>query len=220
MAGGLIGEAALGAVFGEAFSQLFETVKDVVNKARMFESILADLQSTLASLVPLVEEIRRLNREVGHPEQEIKSLIEQMKKGKKLVLKCSKISWWNYCMKSQYATKLCELDKDIGRFFQIDLQAWNARNVLETLAGVNAIRKNMNLAVKNGGVSCSVPPPPDFIVGLDVHMKKLKMQLLKEEVSVLVLTAPGGCGKTTLVKMLCQDEEIKGSSSQIHFFFV
>jgi guanylate kinase len=37
------------------------------------------------------------------------------------------------------------------------------------------------------------------------------MQLLKEEVSVLVLTAPGGCGKTTLVKMLGQDEEIKGS---------
>jgi guanylate kinase len=31
-----------------------------------------------------------------------------------------------------------------------------------------------------------------------------------EKVSVLVLTTPGGCGKTTLVKMLCQDKDIKG----------
>jgi hypothetical protein len=132
-------DAVLETVLGEAFSQLFETVKDVVNKARMFESILTHLRSTLTSLVPLVEEIRRLNIEVGHPEEEINILIEQMKKGTKLVSKCSKISWWNYCMKSQYAGKLCELDEDIGRFFQVDLQAWNARNVLETLVEVKAI---------------------------------------------------------------------------------
>ena len=42
-------------------------------------------------------------------------------------------------------------------------------------------------------------------------MKKLKTLLLKEEVQLLLLTAPGGCGKTTLVKMLCQDKEIKGT---------
>ncbi|KAG7993771.1 hypothetical protein I3843_01G022300 [Carya illinoinensis] len=34
---------------------------------------------------------------------------------------------------------------------------------------------------------------------------------------MLVLTAPGGCGKTTLVKMLCQDEDIKG---KYEIFFV
>ncbi|XP_059458896.1 probable disease resistance protein At5g66900 [Corylus avellana] len=212
-------DAVLGAVLGEAFSQLFETVKDVINKARMFESILTQLQSTLASLVPLVEEIRRLNREVGHPEEEIKSLIKHMKKGTKLVSKCSKISWWNYCMKSQYAGKLSELDEDIGRFFQVDLQAWNARNVLETLARVNAIGENMNLFARNGGMSCAVPGPPEFIVGLDVHMKQLKMLLLNEEVSVLVLTAPAGCGKTTMVKMLCQDMDIKGKFKENIFFF-
>ncbi|KAD4338044.1 hypothetical protein FH972_027308 [Carpinus fangiana] len=147
-------DAVLGAVLGEAFSQLFETVKDVVNKARMFEPILTRLQSTLASLVPLVEQIGRLNIEVGHPEEEINSLIEQMKKGTKLVSKCSKISWWNYCMKSQYAGKLCELDEDIGRFFQVDLQAWNARNVLETLVEVKAIIEDD--AAEGGGVGACI----------------------------------------------------------------
>ena len=43
-------------------------------------------------------------------------------------------------------------------------------------------------------------------------MKELKTLLLKEEVTLLVLTAPEGCGKTTLVQMLCQDEIIKGTS--------
>ncbi|KAE7999554.1 hypothetical protein FH972_003970 [Carpinus fangiana] len=202
-------DAAVGAVLGEAFSQLFAKVEDGVNKTRMFESILKRLRSRLGPLVPLVEQIRRLNREVGHPEEEIKSLIEQMKKGTKLVSKCSKIGWWNYCKKFKYASKLCELEEEIVRFFQFDLQASSVRNGLETLARVNTIGENMNLVVRNGGVSCAVPRPPEFVVGLDVHVKQLKMLLLKEEVSLLVLTAPGGCGKTTLVKMLCKDKEIK-----------
>jgi hypothetical protein len=208
-------DAAVGALLGEAFSQLFAKVEDGVNKTRGFESILKRLRSRLGTLVPLVEQIRRLNREVGHPEEEIKSLIEQMKKGTKLVSKCSKIRWWNYCNKFKYASKLCELEEEIVRFFQFDLQASSHRNGLETLARVNTIGENMNLVVRNVGASCAVPRPPEFVVGLDVHVKQLKMLLLKEEVSLLVLTAPGGCGKTTLVKMLCKDKEIKGSSSVI-----
>ncbi|KAG6729371.1 hypothetical protein I3842_01G025200 [Carya illinoinensis] len=53
--------------------------------------------------------------------------------------------------------------------------------------------------------------------GIEVLRGELKMELLKEEVLMLVLTAPGGCGKTTLVKMLCQDEDIKG---KYEIFFV
>ncbi|XP_030935969.1 probable disease resistance protein At5g66900 [Quercus lobata] len=37
----------------------------------------------------------------------------------------------------------------------------------------------------------------------------LKMQLLNEKRQQILLTAPGGCGKTTLVKMLGHDQEIK-----------
>ena len=52
-------------------------------------------------------------------------------------------------------------------------------------------------------------------------MKKLKTLLLEEEVQLLLLTAPGGCGKTTLVKMLCQDKEIKGTPiSLTHSIFL
>ena len=60
-------------------------------------------------------------------------------------------------------------------------------------------------------VFCAVRRPPDFTVGFDKPMMELKTLLLKEEVHQLLLTAPAGCGKTTLVQMLCQDKQIKGT---------
>ena len=59
-------------------------------------------------------------------------------------------------------------------------------------------------------VSCEVPRPPDFTVGMDVPLKVLKTQLLNKKKQQLLLTAPAGCGKTTLVTMLGHDKEIKG----------
>ncbi|KAG2724543.1 hypothetical protein I3760_01G022800 [Carya illinoinensis] len=220
-----IGEAALGAVFGEAFKLLLGTVEDVTNKARQFEPTLKRLQSTLLSMRPMVEDIVQLNRDPEYLKEETKKFIDQMKKGEKLVSKCLKIPRWKYCMKPDYAGKLLELDKEIRRFFQFDLHVLyartlseNARTLSETSARVNDIHNHMNLFVKNSSLKCEAPLPPDFIVGLDVSLKELKMQLMKKEESVLVLTAAGGCGKTTLVNMLCQDEEVKGTYKDNIFF--
>ncbi|KAL2333611.1 hypothetical protein Fmac_014824 [Flemingia macrophylla] len=54
-----------------------------------------------------------------------------------------------------------------------------------------------------------VPEKPEFSVGLDVPLSKLKMELLKEGVSIIVLTGLGGSGKTTLATKLCWDEHVK-----------
>jgi uridine kinase len=59
------------------------------------------------------------------------------------------------------------------------------------------------------------PEPPQITVGLDKPTKDLKNELFKDGMSTVVLTAPGGCGKTTLAKKLCHDEAIKGSISSI-----
>ncbi|KAG6729346.1 hypothetical protein I3842_01G023800 [Carya illinoinensis] len=185
MALAFVGSAAL----GEAFAVLNRMVKDVITKTIAFKSILQQLKSTLDVLDPLVKDIQQSNRELGRSEKETHDLIQQMNKGVKL---------------------LCSLDEALGRFFQIHIPAWGLRNGIEVLRGVNDLCAQMNSAGINGVLPCAVPKPPDFTVGLDVSLKELKMELLKEEVLMLVLTAPGGCGKTTLVKMLCQDEDIKG----------
>lgn len=79
--------------------------------------------------------------------------------------------------------------------------------ILEEFKSIREEKKSP--IIKIHGLSCSVLGPRDFTVGLDEPLNVLKMQLLKEKQQQLVLTAPGGCGKTTLVKMLCQDEQIK-----------
>jgi len=58
----------------------------------------------------------------------------------------------------------------------------------------------------------AVPAAPDFMVGSEVvaSLSLLKEQLLQEGASVIVVTAPGGCGKTTLLKKLCHEAAIKG----------
>ena len=216
--------AALGAALGEGFADFRVVVKYVVDRARMFKPILKHLESTLDRLAPTVIEIGRLSEQLTLPEVETKSLIEHMKKGEKLVRKCSKIPWWNYLFKVYYSPKLKELEDEIIRFCQVDLQVHNTRNGLRTLETVISISKRIGsfrVVETPTGSSHGVAGPRDLIVGLDMPIKELKTLLLKKEVQLLLLTAPGGCGKTTMVKMLCQDEEIKGTSiSFLYFSFV
>nr|POF24632.1 putative disease resistance protein [Quercus suber] len=206
--------AALGVAFGGGFADFRVVVKNVVDRARMFKPILKRLESTLDRLAPTVIEIGRLSEQLTLPEVETKSLIEHMKKGENLVRKCSKIPWWNYLFKVYYSPKLKELEDEIVRFCQVDLQVHNTRNGLRTLETVISISKRMGpfrVVETPTGSSHGVAGRQDLKVGLDMPIKELKTLLLKKEVQLLLLTAPGGCGKTTLVKMLCQDEEIKGT---------
>nr|TKS13596.1 hypothetical protein D5086_0000050900 [Populus alba] len=62
------------------------------------------------------------------------------------------------------------------------------------------------------------PEPPQITVGLDKPTKDLKNELFKDGMSTVVLTAPGGCGKTTLAKKLCHDEAIKEKFKDNIFF--
>ena len=196
--------ATLRVAFGEGFAVFHDTVKDVASKVLMFKSILKSLKATLDTIAPIVNDIERLNEH--HPEAEIQRLIEVMKKGEKLIRKCSKVQWWDCFSKFYYSIKLCELDEAIVRFCQLNKQAHSTRRCLEIwIIKVKLIREQQRQ-------SCAVSKPPKFTVGLDLPMKELKTLLLKEEVQLLLLTAPGGCGKTTLVQMLCQDEQIKGTN--------
>ena len=140
MAGEFAAGGVVEAAFGEGFAILHETVKHVVGQIIMFKSILKSLESTLDGVAPVVQQIRRLSLALGHPEKETKRLIEQMKKGNELVLKCSKIKrWsWNYCFKAySYSIKLKKLNNAIEKFCQIDLTVQNTRTALETLIKVN-----------------------------------------------------------------------------------
>ncbi|KAA8547231.1 hypothetical protein F0562_003905 [Nyssa sinensis] len=226
MAGAFVGGAALGAAFGE----LLKAVLDVKDRAVKFKSILSDLAFKLEAIEPVFQEIEKLDRVLDRPVEETNSFIHRLKDAKELVLKCSKIKWWNYCKKPYYAKKLIDLENSLLKFFQIEVQALLSRDSRKILVVVNDIDEkldrigsNLGYGGQNSDLSicvgpCGVPGVPDFIIGMDAPLKELKMQLLKDGVSVVVLSAPGGCGKTTLAKMLCHDDEIIGSFRDNIFF--
>lgn len=208
----------LDAVAGKVLDELLRAVVDMKDRALKFRATLERLEKTLKSIEPLAKQIDGLNKKLDRPAEETEKLIDLMKNGKNLVLKCNKVEWWNCCHKANYQEELEELDGDIGRFFNLDMQGQTNRNTLETQVMVAEIYaravENVPRRSELKGV-CSPPEPPGFTVGLDVHLRELKLKLLKNHHggSVLTVTGTGGSGKSTLVKKFCWDEEVKGTKS-------
>ncbi|XP_030935987.1 probable disease resistance protein At5g66900 [Quercus lobata] len=193
----LVGGAALGAVFGEVVNVLHDTFKSVGSDALMFKSILKSLKHNLDLIDPVVKDITRLNEILDHREEETKSLIEDMRKAKELIGMLD-----NQELDSSSEKELAELNESIVKFFQLHIPAQNRRDILQILEKQNFLCKRMELLAIKSGSTCVVPPPPDFTVGMDLPLMVLKTQLLNKKRQQILLTAPGGCGKTTLVKML------------------
>ncbi|KAK7824689.1 putative disease resistance protein [Quercus suber] len=203
---------ALGLAFRQGFMLLRDTVKAVVDRTRMFKSILERLDSTLNCLTPMVDQIIEISEKLNLPERETKRLKEHMEEEVKLVRKCLTIRWWNYVFKFKNSSKLKELDEEIVRFCWLDLIAQCTRNglmALENSQNMNRMLEKLMIRDIPRPVWCAVRERTEFTVGLDMPTRELNTLLLKEKVRLLLLTAPGGCGKTKLVEMLCQDEQIK-----------
>ena len=209
MAVAFVGGAALGAVFGE----LLRAVEDVVSKSASFNSILKQLQSTLNRVTPTIEDIEKLNRVLDRPQLETDMFTDRLREGQRLVLKCAKVRCWNYCAKYSYAKKLMALEKSLLNFFIIDVAAVNYRDTKDVLVAVNRVDSKLDRMGTMGGFvgCCGIPGVRDFVVGFSEPLRVLKMQILDGQEQVVVISAPGGCGKTTLAKMLCHDAEIKGT---------
>eukprot|EP00261_Vitis_vinifera_P035367 XP_019076610.1 PREDICTED: probable disease resistance protein At5g66900 isoform X4 [Vitis vinifera] len=193
----LVGGAALGAVF----ETLFTAVVDASNKATQFESSLKKLEETLKSINPSILEMKKLNDQLDHPKEELEKLIQILKDGEKLIHECSKVSCCNYFKKWRYANKIKALDGSLLNFFQVELQAILLRSSTQVLVLLKS--KKFSLG------SCEATDPPAFMVGLDVPLKELKRRLFTDGESRIVVSAPGGCGKTTLAKRLCHDQQVK-----------
>lgn len=215
MAATFIGGAALGSAFSELFKAVIEVAKQTLN----FKSNLKTLSKTLTSIKPMFDEIEKLNRVLDRPQEETDIFIERLNHGVKLVAKCSTIQCWNAYKTYVFSKKLVKLDQSISKFFRINVQGFVAVNSMKTLVEMKESNHKLDLilshlGINGGGLSghggCSVPGLLDFVVGLDGPLRDLKAMLLKDAKPMVVLSAPGGCGKTTLAKMLCRDPEIEG----------
>ncbi|KAI7733220.1 hypothetical protein M8C21_006184, partial [Ambrosia artemisiifolia] len=219
-----------------------------------FKPELSQLQQTLQTVTPIIQDVVKLNQILDHQSD---MFIEQIQEAEKLVKKCLKIKW-NLFKKFTHSLKLKDVNNKLLRFFQLEVQADQTRDIKQTLVEVNDVKLRMDslsVGVKeinqtlsscsSLSVSCSssfsrrregfgcellerrrlgwrVPLRPGGIVAFDEPLKKLKDKVLMEavydETSVVVVAAAGGCGKTTLVTMLCHDSEVQDKFGENVFF--
>ncbi|XP_062006614.1 probable disease resistance protein At5g66900 isoform X2 [Rosa rugosa] len=210
---------------GAGLSVTFWTLCDSVKQVKeQFKPQLGDIKSTLDSLEPLIKEMAECEKELDGQEEELENLRVEMEEGVELIRKCSKASRFK---QYKYGSRLVKLSQSLQRLLGI-LKVQGIRDVKKALVSVRNIeivvqRIEGNCVIQNNQSEkiqgwCAVPEPPTITVGLDVPLWELKKKLFTDGVSMVIITAPGGCGKTTLATKLCQDAEVKDKFKSNVFF--
>lgn len=198
---------------GAVFEKLFEAVVDARNKLAtddQFDSSLKSIEETLTFIKPCILQMQKLNVQLDLLYEEMENLIRILKRGEKLISKCSEVSC---CNKWRYANKIEAFHHSLLKIFQVELLSQLNRKGMEILS-IFESNKICGSKYEILGGSCDATDPPAFMVGLDLPLRELKSWLLKDGESRIVVSAPGGCGKTTLAKRLCHDHQVKGIISR------
>ncbi|KAK9924479.1 hypothetical protein M0R45_032845 [Rubus argutus] len=223
-----------GFVQGTAFSALYAGVDDLIAKNHIFRPLFKDIKSRLDTLKPLVPEMEESNQQLSYTNKdELKGLDKVLKVGEELVLKCLNVRRWDLYRKYKYATKLLEWEEHLKKELEV-LQVQGIRDGKKTAVSVDQISSTLgevNQMIKaklvihdhhstaESKAWCAVPELPQLTVGLEAPLKELKGKILHDGgVSMIVVTAPGGCGKTTLATKFCQDQQVKDKFKDNIFF--
>ncbi|KAJ4954124.1 hypothetical protein NE237_030956 [Protea cynaroides] len=216
----------LGILLGPPAQELQRVILEELYKAYHFKSYLEQLESTLQRIIPPINEIDRLNAELTDQSRpELERLKVELEKGQDLVRKCSSVPSWNIFKRCRYSKKILKLDKILLRFFQLDVTANIWLDNKQSLVDLKEMSRkfdafSMKSESSRSDGSSSGPQIRDKVFGLDVPLMELKMLLFREDVMVLGLCAPGGCGKTTLATMLYRDTDVKDRFKTICFLSI
>ncbi|KAD4179507.1 hypothetical protein E3N88_28098 [Mikania micrantha] len=170
-------------LLSESITKLTEIVIFVANTTSNLKPELGQLQQTLQLIAPIIDDVVKFNQILDRSEQQSAMFIDRIQDAEKQVQKCSKI---------KRNLKLKDANNKLLRFFQLEFQAYQSRDIRQTLVEVNDVKSRMNNDGSNG----------------DSNSMEIDDDDGGDRSSVVVVAAAGGCGKTTLVTMLCHDSDI------------
>ncbi|XAR57824.1 hypothetical protein NMG60_11026101 [Bertholletia excelsa] len=213
------------AAIGVLFSELVNAVKEMASNNAKFKSSWRRLGDILDRLEPVLKEIIDADRQLDRS-NEAAGLIQLFEEGIKIVSRCAEVKCWNITAKHSYKKKLDVYERSLQDLFRYDLQAQVTRDSSLSLGMLVRLDTKLDRIGTEGSFGkytgltgcCRVPGVRQYVVGLEERIPELKMLLLKN--AVVVVSAPGGFGKTTLVKVLCNDEEITRTFEDILFVTV
>ncbi|GAA0146404.1 hypothetical protein LIER_36305 [Lithospermum erythrorhizon] len=211
-----------GAALGPVFDFLYHAVINAAQKVAAFRPILNKLKVTMFTIKPIFNDIVKLNKVLQRPQEETDKFIDMLRQGEKLVQKCIKVKYWKFWKKHEYKKKLDNLQEELQWFFQIFVQADTCREIKRVRVGVDELidlvkGDCMNISPVGFTGFCNLSTSNEFVVGFEVPLQEVKEMLVKDD-QVVAISAPGGCGKTTLAKRVCNDDKIKGIYKDNIFF--
>lgn len=218
-----------GAVLGTAFNALYAGVDDLIAKNNIFKSLSEDIKSRLDTLKHLIPEMAESNQQLPYTyKDELTGFEELLKDGEELVLKCLKVKRWDLYRKYKHATKLLAWEEHLKKELEV-LHMQGIRDVKKTAVSVGQVNQIIKekLVIQDlhstaeSKAWCAVPELPQLTVGLEAPLEELKSKILDDGgASMIVVTAPGGCGKTTLATKFCQDQQVRDKFGDNIFFIV
>ncbi|KAK3001869.1 hypothetical protein RJ639_021416 [Escallonia herrerae] len=204
-------ELVEGGVVGSLIAEIQALVIKVALKNIYFKSDLAFLVAILHSIKPKLLGIEKQNKKLDRAE-DTKPYIDLLNRGEKLVQRCSKIGSLNVFNRSTYSDKLREYNADLQKFCGINVQLEQSSDIKEIKVDLSQLKDMVEHQMGGsfvGGFGEDLELM-DRVFGLDLQLEELKEMVLLKDSPVVLLSAPGGCGKTTLAKMLCRDPTIQG----------
>ncbi|KAK9076982.1 hypothetical protein SSX86_005317 [Deinandra increscens subsp. villosa] len=203
-------------LLSESITKLASIVVFAAATTANFKPELGQLQRTLDRIAPIINGVLK-----DRPKQEIDVFKDEIQDAEKLVQKCLKIKR-NFVTKYTHSSKLKDLNNKLLRFFQLEAQEDQSLITKQTLVEIHQTLSSSSMSIssryestKRRKLGWCVPILPGGIVGFDEPLKMLKAAVLYDdggyESSVVVVTAAGGYGKTTLVTMLCHDSDMQGN---------
>ncbi|CAH8389519.1 unnamed protein product [Eruca vesicaria subsp. sativa] len=209
-----------GALVSEVLRKLIKEAK----KFKNFKPLSEELASTMERLVPLTETIDSLQNKLNLDVGELKGLKETIERAEIAVGEYRDISGLRRFKRTR---EIEQVNKDMQKYCQIDVQLLLLRNQLQSTEANNnnfqTVFKKLDRLSAPSPVFrqlCSVPVLEKVPIGFDFPLMELKKKLLDAAVVRLVVSAPAGCGKTTLVTHLCHDHDIKRKFKHIFFTVV
>ncbi|MFS7950297.1 putative powdery mildew resistance protein, RPW8 [Helianthus anomalus] len=207
-----MGELVGGALLGDAVSKVSTAIIAAIKKTWHFKAQLKEMKECIESMTPIFTDLEKLNKELDRRKEETDGFVNLLQQAENLIQKCGDIKL-NIRKRYSHASKLDALNKSLHTYVQIYLQLQIARDVKEALA----VMKDPNRGLQKGSSSgwrSSVPLLDGDFIGFDDRVTDLKDMMFKDspgdDCSIVVVSAAGGSGKTTLVKLFCYDPDIKG----------
>ncbi|KVH87519.1 probable disease resistance protein At5g66900 [Cynara cardunculus var. scolymus] len=197
---------AVGALAGDAVSKSSDAIIHVIKKCWQFRSKLTQTEETTKKRKQIFTDIEKQN---NLSKEETDMYRNHLKEAEEIVQKGKNMKWYSF-KRYRYSSELDDLKASSLRFCQIDVPLQGVRDTKEALVVVKDLKKGIE---SSGNWSSGVPLPKGDVIGSEDRVRALKAMVLKDskvdDCSVVVVSAGGGYGKTTLVTELCHDPDIQ-----------